>query len=137
MIEGILKDAAKLPVDAKLVGVTSANSWVWLHPSANAGPVLMPSHANQAMTSMIRNGAATAGRYAPYVSVPIDTAQIVFEFSQGHPDKAIYNAVDAGVTMVAIDTLGFVGALSAVAYKKAGGTEALDDYLTFGALLCD
>jgi RHS repeat-associated protein len=134
-ITGILKAAAALPLDAKLVGVTNANSWVWLHPSANAGPVMMPSYVHQTMNSMVRSGATSGLRYVSYVGVPLSIGQISYEYSQGNYEGMIYNSFDAAITTAAIYSSGAAGAIGALLYKGAGGTEKLHEVMTPGALL--
>lgn len=124
-MEAILKGAQNLPLDVKLVGVSSPSTWVWLHPSAGYGQLLMPSHANGAFNAAIRTGAAGAVRYMPLVSFGIDGAQVYSAYLDGDEMGMVYNTIDAVGTLALSRNV--YGIVAAATLKSMGGSKMIHE----------
>ena len=125
VIEAAVEEAKHLPPGAKLVGATAPNYWLWLHPSAGVAGPMMPSQGNALLNGAIRSAAGSALKYVTAGAYAVDGFHIIYEIHEGHSDRAAYVAADAAIGMAATRAFKLYGAAGSIAFRLAGGTEAL------------
>jgi RHS repeat-associated protein len=127
--EAILEQVKNLPPGANLAGVGAPNQWIWLSGAAaaryGAGAIDPVAAGGTYITGALRAGAGGALRVVPVVGNVITGVSIGYELGQRNWDSAAYKTFDAAATAAAVRYGKGWGALTALAYNFAGGSQAI------------
>jgi RHS repeat-associated protein len=123
-VEAIMDAIKDLPPGATITGVGSPQNWIWLDQRGTQRYGAPFFDLSQGSEPVIR-AAHRASKFLNLTGNFVNGMMIGYELGQGHWDKAAFKSFDAMVTSAMVKYGKGYGALAAILYSAAGGSETL------------